>query len=157
MTKSHVKPIPDGMHSVTPMLVCAGAADAIEFYKKAFNAVETGRLPGPKGKLLHAAIRIGDSVVMLTDEFPDFGSFGPKSLRGSPVTIHLYVDDVDEFAARAVAAGAKITMPIADMFWGDRYGQLEDPFGHRWSVGTHVRDVSPEEMRQAVQKMGGQP
>jgi len=139
------------------MLVCAGAADAIEFYKKAFNAVETGRLPGPKGKLLHAAIRIGDSVVMLTDEFPDFGSFGPKSLRGSPVTIHLYVDDVDEFAARAVAAGAKITMPIADMFWGDRYGQLEDPFGHRWSVGTHVRDVSPEEMRQAVQKMGGQP
>jgi uncharacterized glyoxalase superfamily protein PhnB len=139
------------------MLVCAGAADAIEFYKKAFNAVETGRLTGSKGRLLHAAIRMGDSVVMLTDEFPDFGSFGPKSLKGSPVTIHLYVEDVDAFVARAVAAGAKITMPIADMFWGDRYGQLEDPFGHRWSVGTHVRDVSPEEMRQAVQKMGNQP
>ncbi|MGA2795700.1 MAG: VOC family protein [Roseiarcus sp.] len=157
MTQSQVKPIPDGMHSVTPMLVCAGAADAIEFYKKAFNAVETGRLTGSKGRLLHAAIRMGDSVVMLTDEFPDFGSFGPKSLKGSPVTIHLYVEDVDAFVARAVAAGAKITMPIADMFWGDRYGQLEDPFGHRWSVGTHVRDVSPEEMRQAVQKMGNQP
>ncbi len=156
MTKSHVKPIPDGMHSVTPMLVCAGAADAIEFYRKAFNAVETGRLAGSKGRLLHAAIRVGDSVVMLTDEFPDFGSFGPKSLKGSPVTIHLYVEDVDAFVAGAVTAGAKITMPIADMFWGDRYGQLEDPFGHRWSVGTHVRDVSPEEMRQAVQKMGGQ-
>jgi len=157
MTQSQVKPIPDGMRSVTPMLVCAGAADAIEFYKKAFNAMETGRLTGSKERLLHAAIRMGDSVVMLTDEFLDFGSFGRKLLKGSPVTIHLYVEDVDAFVARAVAAGAKITMPIADMFWGDRYGQLEDPFGHRWSVGTHVRDVSPEEMRQAVQKMGGQP
>jgi uncharacterized glyoxalase superfamily protein PhnB len=157
MTKSQVKPIPDGMRSVTPMLVCAGAANAIDFYKKAFNAVETSRLPGPQGKLLHAAIRIGDSVVMLTDEFPDFGSFGPKSLKGSPVTIHLYVEDADAFAAQAVAAGAKTTMPIADMFWGDRYGQLEDPFGHHWSVGTHVRDVSHEEMRQAMQKIAGHP
>ncbi|MGO9006068.1 MAG: VOC family protein [Beijerinckiaceae bacterium] len=155
MTKAHVKPIPDGMHSVTPHLVCAGAADAIEFYKKAFDAVETGRLPGAQGKLMHAAIRIGDSTVMLADEFPNWGSFGPKSLKGSPVVIHLYVENVDEFVARAVAAGAKITMPVAEMFWGDRYGQLEDPFGHRWSVGTHVRDVDPEEMRQAMQKMAG--
>lgn len=153
MTDSRVKPIPDGMHSVTPMLVCAGAADAIAFYKKAFNAVEISRMAGPGGKLMHAAVRIGDSVVMLTDEFPDFGSFGPKSLKGSSVVIHLYVENVDEFVASAEAAGAKITMPVADMFWGDRYGQLEDPFGHRWSVGTHVRDVSPEEARQAMQKM----
>ena len=150
-----VKPIPDGMHTVTPHLVCAGAADAIEFYKKAFNAVETIRLPGPQGKLMHAAIRIGDSAVMLVDEFPDMGAFGPKWLKGSPVTIHLYVEDVDAFVERAVAAGAKITMPLEDMFWGDRYCKLEDPFGHHWSVAMHVRDVSPEEMQQAMQKMGG--
>ena len=148
-----VKPIPDGMHSVTPHLVCAGAADAIEFYKKAFNATELSRLPGKQGKLMHGSIRIGDSTIMLADEFPDWGSFGPKALKGSPVTIHLYVEDADAFVKHAVAAGAKITMPVADMFWGDRYGQLEDPFGHRWSVGTHVRDVTPEEMKQAMQKM----
>lgn len=150
-----VKPIPDGMHSVTPHLVCAGAAEAIEFYRKAFNAVELLRLPGAQGKLMHACIRIGDSNIMLADEFPDWGSFGPKALKGSPVTIHLYVEDVDAFVKQAVAAGAKITMPVADMFWGDRYGQLEDPFGHRWSVGTHTRDVTPEEMQQAMQKMAG--
>jgi len=150
-----VKPVPEGMHSVTPHLVCAGAADAIEFYKKAFNAVEVSRLPGRQGKLMHAAIRIGDSSIMLGDEFPDMGSLGPKSLKGSPVTIHLYVEDVDAIVKRAVAAGAKITMPLDDMFWGDRYCRLEDPFGHCWSVATHVRDVSPEEMRQAMQKMGG--
>jgi PhnB protein len=152
MSKTQVKPIPEGMHTVTPHLVCAGAADAIEFYKKAFNAVEMGRMAGPQGKLLHGAIRIGDSTVMLADEFPDWGSFGPKSLKGSPVTIHLYVEDVDAFVARAMAAGAKITMPLQDMFWGDRYGKLEDPFGHQWSVSTHVRDVSPAEMQQAAQK-----
>ncbi len=152
MSKTQVKPIPEGMHTVTPHLVCAGAADAIEFYKKAFNAVEMGRMAGPQGKLLHGAIRIGDSMIMLADEFPDWGSFGPKSLKGSPVTIHLYVEDVDAFVARAAAAGAKITMPLQDMFWGDRYCKLEDPFGHQWSVGTHVRDVSPDEMQQAVQK-----
>ena len=150
---SKVKPVPDGMHTVTPHLVCAGAADAIEFYKKAFNATEVGRLAGQQGKLMHAMIRIGDSSVMLVDEFPDCGSFGPKSLKGSPVTIHLYVEDVDAFVKRAVAAGAKITMPVDDMFWGDRYGRLEDPFGHHWSVATHKRDVSPEEMKQAMQNM----
>ncbi|MDB5763896.1 MAG: glyoxalase/bleomycin resistance protein/dioxygenase [Herminiimonas sp.] len=153
MTNSQVKPIPDGMHSVTPHLVCAGAAEAIEFYKKAFGAVELSRLPGPGGKLMHAMIRIGDSAVMLVDEFPDWGSFGPKSLKGSPVTIHLQVEDVDAVVRQAAAAGAKITMPVEDMFWGDRYGVLEDPFGHHWSVATHVRDVSMEEMQQAMQKM----
>jgi PhnB protein len=150
-----VKPVPDGMHTVTPHLICAGAADAIEFYKKAFNAVEKGRMGGPQGKLIHALIRIGDSAVMLVDEFPDWGSFGPKSLKGSPVTIHLYVEDVDAIVERAVDAGAKITMPLEDTFWGDRYCKLEDPFGHQWSVATHVRDVSPEEMQQAAKKACG--
>jgi PhnB protein len=153
MTQAQVKPIPDGMHTVTPHLVCAGVADAIEFYTRAFNAVETTRLPGPQGKIMHAAVRIGDSTVMLTDEFPDYGSFGPKALKGSPVVIHLYVTNADEFVARAVSAGATLTMPVTEMFWGDRYGQFEDPFGHRWSVGTHVRDVTPEQMRQAMQSM----
>jgi uncharacterized glyoxalase superfamily protein PhnB len=154
MPSSKVKPIPEGMHTVTPHLVCKGAAAAIEFYKKAFGASELHRLPGKDGKLMHAAVKIGDSTVMLVDEMPEWGSLGPKSLKGSPVTIHLYVEDVDKFAKRAVDAGAKITMPIDDMFWGDRYGQLEDPFGHRWSVATHTRDVSPEDMELAMEKMG---
>ena len=153
---AHVKPIPQGMHTVTPQLVCASAADAIEFYKKAFNATETARLPGEQGKIMHAMIRIGDSPVMIVDEFPEWKSLGPKALKGTPVTIHLYVEDVDAFFKRAVAAGAKVTMPVDDMFWGDRYGQLEDPFGHRWSVATHKREVSPEEMKQAMQKMAAE-
>ena len=140
---SNVSSIPNGMHTVTPHLVCAGAAVAIEFYKKAFNATETSRLPGPNGRLMHASIRIGDSTVMLVDEMPEHGALGPKSLKGSPVTIHLYVDNVDTVAARAVRLGAKTTMPVTDMFWGDRYGQIEDPFGHRWSIATHIRDVAP--------------
>ena len=154
MNQPTVKPIPDGMHSVTPHLVCAGAADAIAFYKAAFGAVELSRLPAPGGKLMHGAVRIGDSVLMLVDEMPEWGALGPKALKGSPVTIHLYVADVDAAVAKAVAAGAKVTMPIADMFWGDRYGQLEDPFGHRWSVATHTRDLSPDEIAQAMAKMG---
>ena len=152
MSKSAVKPIPDGMHSLTPHLTCAGAADAIEFYKKAFNAVEEARLPGPQGKLMHAMLRIGDSALMLTDEFPEMGGFGPKSLRGSPVVIHLYVENVDAVVKQAVKAGAKITMPVADMFWGDRYAQLEDPFGHRWSVATHTRDLTPQEIQEEMAK-----
>ena len=145
-------PIPEGMRTVTPHLTCAGAAAAIDFYKRAFQAFEVARMAGPDGKLMHALIRIGDSAVMLVDEFPDYGVLGPKTLKGSPVTIHLYVDDVDAFVRRAVEAGAKITMPLADMFWGDRYCQFEDPFGHRWSAATHLRDVSPEEMQQAMRK-----
>lgn len=148
-----VKAIPEGMHSVTPHLICAGAAQAIDFYKKAFGAEEGGRLPGPDGKLMHAMIRIGGSAVMLVDEMPEWGALGPKALKGSPVTIHLYVEDADAFVARAVKAGAKVTMPLADQFWGDRYGKLEDPFGHHWSVATHVRDVSPEEMQKAMGSM----
>lgn len=152
MNKPQVKPVPDWMHTVTPHLVCAGAAEAIEFYKKAFSAEEMLRLPGPQGKLIHACIQIGDSPVMLVDESPEWGSFGPKSLKGSPVTIHLQVENADAVFERAVGAGAKIRMPLENMFWGDRYGVLEDPFGHHWAVATHLRDVSPEEIQQAVQK-----
>jgi uncharacterized glyoxalase superfamily protein PhnB len=138
------------MHSVTPHLVCAGAAAAIEFYKKAFNAVEEFRLPAPGGKLMHARIRIGGSALMLVDEMPEWNCLGPKTLKGSPVTIHLYVENVDAFYQQAVAAGATASMPPADMFWGDRYGVLQDPFGHNWSVATHVRDVTAGEMQQAM-------
>ena len=145
--------IPQGMHSVTPHLICAGAAKAIEFYKQAFGAEEGARLPGPDGRLMHASVKIGDSQVMLVDEMPEWGALGPKSLKGTPVTIHLSVEDVDAFVERAVKAGAKVTMPVADQFWGDRYGKLEDPFGHHWSVATHVRDVSMEEVQNAMRQM----
>ena len=153
MSKTATKPIPDGMHSLTPHLICKGAAAAIEFYKAAFGAVEVTRLPGPDGKLMHGSVRIGDSALMLVDEAPEWEMFGPTSLKGSSVTIHLYVKDVDATVAQAVTAGARVTMPVADMFWGDRYGTLEDPFGHRWSVATHTRDLTPEEIQQAMAKM----
>lgn len=154
MSTPAVKPIPEGMHSLTPHIVCAGAAEAIAFYVKAFNAVEMVRLPGPGGKLMHASLKIGDSTLMLVDEMPGCGALGPTSLKGSPVTLHLYVEDADAAFAQAVAAGAKATMPVTDMFWGDRYGQVEDPFGHRWSIATHKRDVTPAEMQEAMAKMG---
>jgi uncharacterized glyoxalase superfamily protein PhnB len=150
-----VKPVPDWIRTVTPHLVCAGAADAIEFYKKAFNAVEMMRLPGPQGKLIHAGIRIGDSAIFLAEERPEWGSFGPKSLKGSPITIHLQVEDVDVLFEQAVRAGANIRMPVQEMFWGDRYGYLEDPFGHHWAIATHVRDVSLEELQEAALKVCG--
>ncbi len=152
-TKSAVQPIPEGMRTVTPHLICDGAAEAIEFYKTAFGAVELSRLPGADGKVMHASIRIGDSVIMLNDEAPQWGAFGPKSLKGSPVTLHLYVEDADAVFAQAVQAGATSTMPLEDMFWGDRYGKVEDPFGHHWSIATHVRDVTPEEMQKAMAAM----
>jgi uncharacterized glyoxalase superfamily protein PhnB len=141
------------MHSVTPHLICAGAAKAIEFYKNAFGAVEGGRLPGPDGRIMHAQIRIGDSAVMLVDEMPEWGALGPKALKGSSVTIHLYVENANATFERAVKAGAKVVMPLADQFWGDRYGKLEDPFGHHWSIATHVRDVSASDMQKAMQSM----
>jgi PhnB protein len=147
---NQVKAIPEGMRSVTPHLVCAGAADAIEFYKKAFGAVEAIRLAGPDGKLVHACIRIGDSSVMLVDEMPHCDALGPKALKGTPITIHLSVEDADALAERAVNAGAKLTMPVQEMFWGARYGMLEDPSGHRWSVATQVRDVKPEDLHNAM-------
>lgn len=143
-------PIPPDMHTLTPHLVCRGAAAAIAFYGKAFGAVELARLPGPDGRLMHAMVRIGDSPLMLVDEYPEQGCAGPLALKGSPVTLHLYVADVDATVAQAVAAGARITMPVADMFWGDRYGRLEDPFGHQWSVATHVRDLSAAEIMAAA-------
>ena len=155
MTQASVKPIPDGMRSLTPHLVCDGAAKAIEFYKKAFGAAEEGRMPGPDGRLMHAQVRIGDSALMLVDEWPEMGAVGPNKLKGTPVTIHLYVADVDSAYQRAVDAGATATMPPADMFWGDRYGQLKDPFGHMWSLATHQHDYTPEQMAQNMSKMQG--
>ena len=148
------KPIPDGMHSVTPHLVCAGAAEAIAFYAKAFGAVEKMRVPGSDGKLVHACIQIGDSQLFLVDEFPEWGAIGPKELKASPVTIHLQVEDADASFAKAVAAGCTVTMPLDDAFWGDRYGSVKDPFGHSWSIATHKLDMSPEEIQAAMAKMG---
>lgn len=144
------KSIPDGMHTVTPHLVCRGGADAIAFYIKAFDATEEGRFVGPDGRLMHGCIRINGSSVMLADEFVEHGSLSPQSLKGSPVTVHLYVNDADACFERAVAAGARVIMPVADMFWGDRYGVLEDPFGHRWSIATHLRDVAYEDLPRAM-------
>lgn len=144
-----VQKIPPGMHTITPHLVCAGAAAAIEFYKKAFHATEGMRLQTPDGKIMHASVKIGDSVVMLVDAYPQMGNVDPLTLKGSPVTLHVYVEDADSFANNAIAAGAKVILPVQDMFWGDRYGVVQDPFGHNWSIATHVRDVSPEEMKQA--------
>lgn len=145
--------IPEGFHSVTPHLSVTGAADAIEFYKKAFGAEEMVRLPMPGGgnQLMHASIKIGDSIIMLADEFAGC-SAGPSTLGGTTVTIHLYVPDVDAAMARATQAGGKVTMPQMDMFWGDRYGQIEDPFGHRWSLATHVKDLSVDEIRKGAEE-----
>ena len=149
-SKPSVKPIPDDMHTLTPHLVCAGAADAIAFYVRAFGAKELGRMDTPDGQVMHAMIRIGDSPVMLNDEFADKGLLGPKARGGSSVTLHLYVENVDAAFDRAVKAGATVKMPVQDMFWGDRYGVLEDPFGHSWSLATHIRDLTPEQVREAA-------
>ncbi len=142
-----VRPIPEGYRSLTPHLVCEGAAAAMDFYKQAFGAVEVDRMPGPGGKIMHASMRIGDSMIMLADDFPEWGSRGPLALQGTAVVIHLYVPDADAVWERAVAAGAKPLMPLSDTFWGDRYGQLADPYGHRWSIATHLRDMTPQEIQ----------
>lgn len=139
-------PIPDGYHAVTPYLICRNAARAIEFYEKAFGARELYRLPGPNGTIGHAELAIGDSRVMMADESPDGAWKSPQSVGGTPVTMVLYVNDVDDVFRRAVAAGATAVREVKDQFYGDRMGTLQDPFGHVWSVGTHVEDVSPEEM-----------
>ena len=144
--------LPRGMHSVSPHLVCAGAADAIEFYKKAFGAQETYRLAQPDGRVGHAELSVGDSVVMLADEFPEMGIKGPASYGGSPVSLLLYVADVDAAAARAVAAGATVKRPVKDQFYGDRSGTFEDPFGHNWSVATHIREMTEQELHEAMRK-----
>src|SRR5712691_3595419 len=135
-----VKPIPHGYHTATPYLIVSGAAGAIEFYKKAFGATELMRMADPKGKIGHAEIQIGDSHIMLADEFPEMGYRSPQSLGGSPVSIHLYVEDVDTLASQAIAAGAKVLRPVKDQFYGDRSGTFEDPFGHVWTIATHVED-----------------
>jgi len=140
------KPIPDGYHTATPYLVLQNAASAIEFYKKAFGATELMRLASPDGKIGHAEIKIGDSPIMLADEFPEMGYRGPRALGGSPVSIMLYVEDVDVLFNRAVGAGATVKRPVRDEFYGDRAGNLEDPFGHVWTIATHKEDVSPEEI-----------
>jgi len=145
-----VDPVPNGMHTVTPHLVCAGASDAIAFYEKAFGAKEGARLAMPDGKIMHAAVTIGDSMIMLHDEMPEHGALGPKARGGTSVTIHLQVDNADALFERATKAGAKVIMPIADMFWGDRYGLVEDPFGHSWSIATHIKDLTPDEIREAA-------
>ena len=154
-------PIPAGHHTITPHLVIKGASEAIEFYKRAFGAEEHGRMPfpGPDGqmKLGHAELQIGDSRLFLADEFPQQGSVAPNG--SSPVTLHLYVTDADAVFNRAVAAGATVAMPLADMFWGDRYGKLVDPFGHHWSIAEHLEDLTPAQMKEnmdaAMAAMGG--
>jgi len=148
-----VKPIPDGYHTVTSYLMVRNAAAAIEFYKKAFGAVELMRFPGPDGKIMHAEVKIGDSPVMLAEEMPDNGFVGPQSLGGAGVSLLLYVDNVDASFAQAVAAGATVRRPVQDQFYGDRSGTLTDPFGHVWSLSTHIEDVSMAEMKQRMAKM----
>jgi PhnB protein len=150
-----VKPIPDGYYTVTPYLIVQGAAEAIEFYKKAFGAKELYRMPGPGGKVMHAEIKIGNSPIMLADEFPDMGHRGPKALGGTPVSIVLYVEDVDRLADQAVAAGAKVMRPVVDQFYGDRSGTFADPYGHVWTIATHKEDVPHEEMMKRMAAMGG--
>ena len=141
-----VKPTPEGYCSVTPYLICKGAAAAIDYYKKAFGAMELTRHGGPDGQIGHAEIKIGDSVIMLADEFPDMQAFSPKTIGGTPVSLLVYVADVDAVFKRSLAAGGKQVHPLQDKFYGDRTGTLLDPFGHMWTIATHKEDVSPEEM-----------
>jgi PhnB protein len=145
---SKASPIPQGLHTVTPHLVIKGAAKAIDFYKKAFGAEEIVRMPAPDGNLvMHAQLKIGDSMIMLADEFPQGGcNKSPASAGSTTVVLHLYVQDADAVFNKATAAGAKVIMPLMDMFWGDRYGQVSDPFGHVWSIATHKEDLTPQEM-----------
>ena len=149
-----VRPIPEGYHTLTPYLICDDAAKAIEFYKQAFGAIEVVRMPNPNGKLGHAEIKIGDSFLMLADESPEHGARSPKTYGGSPVGIVLYVENADAVAERFVSAGGKIIRPVKDEFYGDRAGTVVDPFGHTWYIHTHIKDVSPEEMKQAMQAAG---
>jgi PhnB protein len=148
-----VEPIPDGYHTVTPYLVIKDAAKALEFYKEAFGATEQVRMPTPDGKVMHAEIRIGDSQIMLADECPDWNALSPLTLGGTSVSIMLYVEDVDSVVNRAVTGGATVSMPVADQFWGDRMGTIVDPFGHKWSVATNKKDVTPEEVKKRAKEL----
>ncbi len=143
------KPVPEGYHTLTPHLAIRDAARAVDFYKRAFGAKEIGVHKTPDGKIMHAELKIGDSVLMFADEFPGSGVSAPQALGGTTTQIHIYVEDVDKLFNQAVGAGATVKMPLMDAFWGDRYGQVTDPFGHAWSLATHQRDVSREEMEKA--------
>ena len=145
-----VKAIPEGYHAVTPYLIIKGATQAIDFYKKVFGATEIMRFDAPGGKIGHAEIKIGDSPIMLADEMPERGYVSPNTLGGSPVSLMIYVDDVDSVFNRAVAAGSKVDQPLKDQFYGDRTGTVHDPFGHVWTIGTHKEDVTPEEMKRRM-------
>ncbi|MGQ0825351.1 MAG: VOC family protein [Actinomycetota bacterium] len=151
-----VTPVPDGYHTLTPSLIISGAADAIDFYKDVFGATERMRFDGPDGTIAHAEIQIGDSVVMVSDEYKDMGYASPQSVGGTPVLLHLYVADVDATVARAAARGAKIHDPVSDKFYGDRSGVIIDPWGHIWSIGTHIEDVPPDEMARRAAELGQQ-
>lgn len=151
---STVKPVPEGFRTLTPHITVKGARKAIGFYQQAFGAEELVVHSMPDGTVMHASLRIGDSILMLNDEFPQMGAKGPQTIGGTAVTLHLFVADVDKAFDRAVKAGATIVMPVADQFWGDRYGLLTDPFGHQWSIATHKKDVSPEELKVAMASMG---
>lgn len=156
VTMPTVKPIPDGYPVMSPSLAVDGASAAIDFYVAVLGASERMRMPGPEGKVGHAELQIGDSVLMLADEFPDMGFRGPKAIGGTPVTLSVYVDDVDAVFERALKLGATSVRPVENQFYGDRSGQFEDPWGHRWNVSTHVEDVSEEEMaKRAAEMMGG--
>jgi PhnB protein len=147
-----VKRVPDGYHRVTPHLTVRDANAMIEFYKKAFGAVEGRRAPGPDGKIMHAEIRVGDSAVFLNDEFPEMGALSPLGTNGTAVTLHLAVEDADKQFQQALTAGAEVVMPLADQFWGDRYGIVKDPSGHNWSIGSHIEDLTPEQIEQRMAK-----
>ena len=151
-----VKPIPDGYHSVTPYLICQGAAAAIDFYKSAFGAIELFRLPMPDGKVGHAEIKIGNSPIMLADEFPNMGFNSPTTLKGTPVSLMIYVEDCDAMFAKAIELGATVIKPLQDQFYGDRSGCLADPFGHVWTIATHKEDISPEELARRSEAFGKQ-
>jgi PhnB protein len=151
-----VKPIPDGYPRVTPYLVVDGASAAIDFYREVLGATERMRMPAPDDKVGHAELEIGDSLLMLADEYPDMGALAPKTVGGTPVTLHVYVEDADAVFDRAVEAGAKSLRPVEDKFYGDRSGEFEDPFGHRWSVATHVEDMPPAEMEKRMAEAGQQ-
>jgi PhnB protein len=150
-----VKPIPEGYHSVTPYLILSGAGEAIAFYKKALGAAEVMRMDDPSGKIHHAEISIGDSRIMLADEHPEIQALSPKTIGGSPVSLHVYVEDVDGMVERAVEAGAKLVQPVADKFYGDRVGGIEDPFGYRWFLATHKEDLSMDEIRRRAAAQAG--
>ena len=161
MPQKNVSPIPEDFHTITPQLVVRGVVKAVEFYERAFGASELYRNLAPDGvSVMHSEMLLGSSRFFVNDEFPEYGVLSPKSLNGSPVTLHLYVEDVDSFFEQAVEAGAEIVMPVADAFWGDRYGILVDPFGHRWSVASRIEDLSPDETHErakawASQNVGG--